>query len=366
MLVIDLQDTFIVDSIVHARNLAESNINIESEADPLVRMMVQASRNVSRGPILTEESVKRDWAIEDTARMSFAEAYTDVATYHPTPIAAFKDGFNAIEKADEALERWPDRFNVMASIDPLQGEDALTSLEAQVERLDPIGLKMYPYGWATGKAETWRMDDPNIAYPVIEKAKELGLEFIAIHKAIPLGRAPIAGADPSDVDVAAKSFPEIDFCIVHGGLSFLEQTSWQLFNFDNIYVDLEGAGFLVVNRPRRLAEILAGLVEHGGEELFERVFWSSGIPPRVHPKIQYEAFAKFQFPEEIQDTYGVTLSDESKRKMLGENYAEMADIDPDAKRESIEEDEFEEMKTESEGLPAPYSTIDEVVVEERR
>lgn len=360
---IDLQDTFIIDSIAHARNLSPENIKIPAEAEPLVTMMVQGSRNLQTGPILTEESIRRDWKIEDTAKLIFAEGYTDMATYHPTPIAAFEDGFSSLEKAKEAIDRWPNRFNVMATIDPLQGEDALEDLEDQVEMLDPIGLKLYPYGWSTGQAEMWHMDDPNIAYPVVEKAKELGIDFIAVHKAVPLGRAPIAGADPGDMDTAAQSFPDIDFCVVHGGLSFLEQTGWQLARFDNMYVDLEGAANLLVNREKRFAKILSGLVERGGEELFDKIFWGSGIPPRVHPQVQYKALAEFEIPEDVKREYGVSLREEHKKKMMGLNYAELLGIDPTEQRKSVENDEFNSMRVNNEGSIEPYSTIEEVEVE---
>lgn len=362
---IDLDDTFVADSTVHARNLTPDNVRIREEAKPILEMMVQGTRNNERGPILTEKSVRRDWTIEDTAKLAFAEGFADVATYHPTPIAAFKDGLSALEKAKEAVDRWPDRFNVMASIDPLKGETALNELEEQVELLDPIGLKLYPYGWPHGRdmAKVWSMDDQDIAYPVIEKAKKLGLKFIAVHKAVPLGRAPISGADPSDMDIAAQSFPEINFCIVHGGLSFLESTAWQLFNFDNIYVDLEGAAYLAVNKKRRLAEILMGLVERGGEDLFNKIFWGSGIPPRVHPQIQYDAFVRFEIPDDIQERYGVTLEDKHKKWMIGDNYAEMAGIDKDEQRKCTKNDEFEGLKAEFGGRPEPYSTIDDVEVE---
>ena len=45
-----------------------------------------------------------------------------------------------------------------------------------------------------------------------------------------------------DVDEAAASFPDLNFEIVHGGLTFARETGWQIARFDNVYVNLELTG----------------------------------------------------------------------------------------------------------------------------
>src|SRR5207245_1408759 len=108
----------------------------------------------------------------------------------------------------EAQQRWPDRWLVYAGVDPLDGRKALDDLEEQVETLDPIGLKLYPGQYTLGGMENWRMDDPEIAYPVFQRAMELGLKVIGIHKAIPMGPDPLEFYRMDDIDRAAIDFPD--------------------------------------------------------------------------------------------------------------------------------------------------------------
>jgi hypothetical protein len=35
------------------------------------------------------------------------------------------------------------------------------------------------------------MDDPKVAFPIYEKAQELGIDLIGVHKGVPLGPQPI-------------------------------------------------------------------------------------------------------------------------------------------------------------------------------
>lgn len=38
----------------------------------------------------------------------------------------------------------------------------------------------------TGDTEGWLMDDPEVAFPVFERAQELGIKVVAIHEATPV------------------------------------------------------------------------------------------------------------------------------------------------------------------------------------
>jgi predicted TIM-barrel fold metal-dependent hydrolase len=72
------------------------------------------------------------------------------------------------------------------------------------------------------------MDDPEIAFPLFERALYLGLKAVAIHKAIPLGPVPMDHYRMDDIDAAAAAFPDLQFEIVHGGFAFIEETAFQL------------------------------------------------------------------------------------------------------------------------------------------
>lgn len=124
--------------------------------------------------------------------MLFNESQTDVAIMHPLAISAFKDGCVSIEKAAEALAKYPQRFiGSYACVDPLTGDAALESLAAQAELLDPMGLKLYPTSWDGNTPVSWRMDDPKLIYPLYEKAAELGLRHVRSTRPYPSVRSPL-------------------------------------------------------------------------------------------------------------------------------------------------------------------------------
>lgn len=359
---VDIEETFVIDSVTHAYNLSHENYRIPKQAmvsaEALYRLI---GGGMEPAYSVTRDSYLRDWGVEETANMLFLESHTDIATFHPTAIPAFDDGLVSVEKARQVKERWPERFLVFAAVDPLRGEAALEELERQVDLLDPVGLKLYPSSWQNDEHVGWTMDDPEVAYPVFERARELGIDYVAVHKALPLGTVPMDSYKPGDIGAAAGEFPGITFSIVHGGLAFTEETAWALGRFPNVRVNLEGVGPVAVHKPRSFARILVELLSVGGEAAIERLYWSSSAMG-VHPRPQLEAFAELEIPNEVRDAVGPIadvpdLTDEHRRKILGQNYAAEFGIDIEARREQIADDEFARKRSE-EGLAKPYSTTE--------
>jgi predicted TIM-barrel fold metal-dependent hydrolase len=67
---------------------------------------------------------------------------------------------------------------------------------------------------AKGYEHGWRMDDEQIAYPMLEKARELGVRRVCVHKGLPF----IEDYNhPRDLIKATKDFPDIDFVVYHAG-----------------------------------------------------------------------------------------------------------------------------------------------------
>lgn len=356
---LDLEETFVYDSVVHSYNFLPSNFRNERHAEGIREMIYQASASATApdGYFVTRDAFLRNWTVDDVANQLFRESDTDLATFQPLPLYAFEDGLCANEDAAEAVERYPERFDAFATVDPLS-DDALEELERQAEWFDPIGLKLYPSSWGVDSHESWTMDDPNVAYPVFEKAKELGLDLVSVHKAVPFGPVPRTPYDPSDVDVAAESFPELEFSIVHGGFAFTEETAWQLARFPNVHVCLEALGILLAGNPDSFERILAEMVKIAGPQAYEHMYWSSAATA-FHPQLQLEALRDFEFSDEAREHgYGSKIpqiTDEDKRKILGENYAELRGIDVDAASERVSGDEFGRTIDE-EGKADPWTT----------
>lgn len=355
---LDLSETFVFDAVVHAYNFDESNFRVERHARGFTEMLYGFVDTISPPEYsLPREQLLRNWGVEEHARLLFLESHTDVACFQPTPLNSFYDGLASVEKARESQDRWPDRFVVYATVDPL-ADDALEELEKQVEELDPLGLKLYPTTWGSDTHRSWRMDDPSVAFPVFERARELGLNTIAIHKSLPVGPVPREPFDPGDVDGAAEAFPNLRFSIVHGGLSFTEETAWQVANFPNVYINMEGLFAVCAGSPRRFAEILVNMMDVGGPGVLDRLFWSTGSLP--HPRLQMESFLEFTIPEDLLERGGLAsplpqITEEHKRNILGRNYARFHGLDIERLLADVEDDEFDRQRRRH-GLAAPFST----------
>jgi len=79
-----------------------------------------------------------------------------------------------------------------------------------------VGLKMYPMDIVNGEVNSYRLDDPEIAFPILERIQQLGGKIVATHKAVPQGQVPSEPFAPYDVAGAASAFPDLTFEIVHG------------------------------------------------------------------------------------------------------------------------------------------------------
>lgn len=356
---IDLEETFIFDAVVHAYNLAPSNYRNEQHAIGITEMIFGTVDAASPpGYRVTRGGYVRNWTVEETANMLFLESATDMATFQSLPLYAFHDGLTANENCVEAVEEYPQRFLGFANIDPLR-EGWEEELEEQVEAVDPVGLKLYPSHWGEDYHQGWRMDDESVAYPVFEKAKSLGIDLIEVHKAIPFGPVPRDPYHPGDVDDACANFPELNFGLVHGGLAFTEETAWQMARFPNLHINMETLGVQLAANERAFAETMAKIISIGGEAVLDRMYWGSAAMA-YHPQPELEAFRDFEWPEDIRKR-GIEFSDmpeftdQHKRDILGRNYAELVGLDIEEARERFSGDEFA-IEREEAGLADPFST----------
>jgi hypothetical protein len=348
----------VIDAVVHPYNLLEENFRTP-HARPITDLVSAGNRAVApEGYRLSRQGYERDWSIEEVATMSFVESYADLAAYHVTPIRAFHDGMNSVEKGLEAQRRWPHRFLCYVGVDPMEGSKALAELERQVELFgNPVGLKLYPNSWLGQEVDGWLMDDPEVAFPVFARAQELGIRTVAVHKALPLGPVELAHYRIDDIDRAAMAFPELNFEVVHGGMAFLEETAWQLARFRNVWVNLETTATMLTNRPAAFKRAFAALLQHGGARALGQIFWGTGCMVS-HPRPHLERFVRdFSFTEEEIEGYRLPRMDEAaKRGVLAENYARMHGIDLGERLARIKGDEFDLRRPDGTDPAPAYST----------
>jgi predicted TIM-barrel fold metal-dependent hydrolase len=350
----------VVDAVVHPYNLNPAN-EANSLARPISEMLAGGSQAFAAGPEyqISRNQFLRDWSIEETANMVFLESDTDLAAYHVLPINAYKDGLCSLDKALEAKRRWPNRFVFYCGVDPLGGQQALDELDRQAELLEPTGLKLYPNSWVGNVNRGWLMDDPEVAFPLFERARSLGIKVVAVHKAVPLGAVEMRHYRVDDIDRAAAAFPDLSFEIVHGGMAFLEETAWQLARFPNVWVNLEITTMILTRRPESFGHALATLTGVGGPHALDKICWGTGAMA-VHPRPLLERFVRdFQLtPANLKNgTLGELepLDRETKGKILFDNYERLVGLDLKSRLASLAGDEFGVQRADGQ-LAAPYTT----------
>ena len=347
----------IIHAVVHPFDFSEPNF--ANEHGRFVSDLVTggAIANSPAGYEIPEAAYLRDWSIEEIADMSFVEAYTDLAVYHVLPIKAFKDGGCGIDKALEARGAGPNRFLFYIGVDPMEGETALREMGEQYEALegDVIGLKLYPNSWVTGDIQGWLMDDPEVAFPVFEKARDMGLRNVAVHKAIPLG-------------------PRSSSCTTASMTSTAQRWRSRAQFRDRPRRDglPRGDRLAAQPLPERLREpgvdVDPGFPAPPG---FGSTSWPPSCASRARRRSCCGARAASSHTRDRRSRLSATsssatslvesgdiapITDVDKRDILAGNYARISGLDLDARLAAIEGDEFAQRRPDGAEPAEPWST----------
>jgi uncharacterized protein len=351
-----VNEMLVVDAVVHAANPTRENVApaIEPMAEPLLDAVYGLHSMLSpESHRLPPEEFLRDWSAEDLASVLFLESDVDVCDHHSLPLDDFwVDGLVRQEKGIELKRLAPQRVCVHAAINPLEGKKALERVEHSIREDGAHGIKVYPARFVNGQTIPVRLDDPEYGIPVIEKAIECGARCIAVHKYFPVGPTRLSAYDVDDVEIAGM-FPQINFEVLHPGFAFIDETEWLLARYPNVYVNLEWTISLLFTAPRRFAEVLGRLLSSGGED---RILWAAGAI-LVHPQAVLDAFLDFEMPEDLVEGYGYPpLTQELKRKLLGENYCRLHGLDYEELKAKVTDDDWSRRR-QAAGSQEPWATV---------
>ena len=204
-----------------------------------------------------------------------------------------------------------------------------------LELMDPAATELkvdswkgYTIGDVLGYHPTfdrpWRLDDEELTWPTYEKARQLGVRNICIHKGVlPLDYERLPNwqyASVEDVGGAAAAWPDLNFHIYHAGLKMwrdaesvseeFERTgrlAWidelaaipAEYGVSNVYADIGlSFGALAITHPRLAAAMVAKLVKGLG---VDRVLWGTDSIWFGSPQWQIEAFRRIELPPDLQD-----------------------------------------------------------------
>ncbi len=229
-----------------------------------------------------------------------------------------------------------------------RGQAELDGMQNLVENLDISAWKTYT------QFGSWRLDDANgIAF--IEKARDLDVKIICAHKGLSLFGLDPAFADPADIGVVAKMFPDVNFVVYHSGyengnaegaynpastqgidtlIRALEDNG--IGPNENVYAELGSTWRGLMTAGDQAEHAIGKLIKHVGED---RVLWGTDSIWYGSPQDQIDAFRALAIRTQLQDDEGYPeLTAGIKAKVLGLNAAALYGIDVDAVRCEIDAD----------------------------
>jgi predicted TIM-barrel fold metal-dependent hydrolase len=247
-------------------------------------------------------------------------------------------------------------------------------MERQVETGLVTSFKVYT-AWGPG-GRGYALDDPAIGLPVIDKARELGVDVICAHKGLPIQGFDYDNNDPRDVVAVAKQYPDIRFVVYHS--AFERETTEGPYDPNrartgtnallkamddygmpansNVYCELGTTWREVLSNPTEAAHVLGKLLTRMGEN---RVLWGTDAIWYGSPQPQIMAFRAFEISPQFQEQFGYpALTPAIKTKIFGSSAAELFGIDTSALYCGVDARKLDEAKA------AYASLIDEGTVTE--
>jgi hypothetical protein len=264
------------------------------------------------------------------------QSETSVALLNCLALKGFYGGKHMLtpEEAVEVRELMPERVIVLGSVDPAEGKPALEDLERQVKDFKITGIKLYPGDY---HRRGWYADDEKIAYPLWEKCRQLGVRYIGIHKGLPFSIFNAKYCHPEDIDRALDDFPDLNFVIYHSAYPYLDELTMMAFRLtgrkSNLYVDLGGLLTILAPAPHELGHTMGKLLKYLGSD---HILWGTDAPITGSPQPLIDFFRKYKIPDELIEKYGYPqITDEDKRKILGENIARLFNINIEEKMKKL-------------------------------
>jgi len=273
--------------------------------------------------------------------------YPQEAVVPPKEMTHIRDEINRITGSQRMLAH--------GLITPQLGRADLDFMDQQAATLKVDAWKGYTGAAPKGFYRGWFVDDEKIAYPMLERARKLGVKRICLHKGLPLG--PVADYNhPRDLIKAARDFPDLDFLAYHAGLlrvptgadaaipwttEFCEMV--KKAGLRNIYMELGSTfGQLVTTNPTACAHVLGQIIAAFGAD---HVLWGTDSIWYGTPQWQIEAFRRFEIPPALAEKHGYApLTRSVKEQIFGLNAAKLFGVDANAKRNEIPGDYLARMK----------------------
>ena len=186
-------------------------------------------------------------------------------------------------------------------------------------------------------------DDAGIAF--IEKARQLGVRNIAVHKGLPFGQKSYEHSTCVDIGRVAKRFPDVNFLVYHSGFVAEKKegphdpkrtdgidalvTSLAENNVkpgSNVYAELGSTWRFLMRDPDSAAHALGKLFKACGES---NVLWGTDSIWYGSPQDQIQAFRTFQIAAALRDKHGYPeITPALRAKVFGLNALKIYPVPP--------------------------------------
>lgn len=324
----------IFDCVIHVYDMSDENVRTDEPTAAHARSHIAYLQMASKFlPENADNVTESRWTPESTYEVVFEKGGTDMAMAQTVPIFDwFKDWFSPVKAQYEMAQKYPEQVLFCGGVDPIaQGLDgALEQIEVQAKELGARSFKFY-----NGHLhDSWRCDDPDIAYPMYEKISELGVDVVQFHKGTPFGKQNLEDLSPLDLQRAARDFPDLKFVIHHGAIPYFMEAVSVASRFENVYIAMSGNLNAFFIAPRMVQEWMGVLLQQVGAD---RILWGSEAPLQGNPKPYLEAFVhQFEIPEDLRVGYAYPqITREDKEKILGGNFARLMGVELPAAEPAI-------------------------------
>ena len=244
-----------------------------------------------------------------------------------------------IEEADATRQIVADlegnhRLMIHGRVNPNQDGD-MQGMDELKERWNVCGWKTYTQYGPEGNG--FFLSDEEFGIPFIEKARDLGVNIICVHKGLPFGPKSYEHSQCHDIGIVAKRYPDVDFLVYHSGfVAGQAETAYEgegsgdgidtlikslidngVEPNSNVYAELGSTWRYLMRDPDSAAHAMGKLFKYCGED---NVLWGTDSIWYGSPQDQIQAFRTFQISQELRERHRYPeITPELRAKVFGLN-----------------------------------------------
>ena len=200
---------------------------------------------------------------------------------------------------------------------------ATGELTRAVERLGLQGLKLYPM------YDHYAPADRDLAFPVYERAMELGIGVMVHMGTSPAKDTVLDFARPGALDEVARHFPDLPLLVCHAGAPWVDECLAMVARHDNTYLDI--SMFATKTTQRGLYDFLMRAQQNSCP--LSRICWGTDYPGGGQPEV---LLPKLALVNDVADP-GAEVSRTDLAYLVGGNWARFAGLSAWSEQETLDQ-----------------------------